>query len=135
LPGETTSFQSNVRRAQNARHEWLYQVGSGLRVLKPRVWLRTLLTEKTLAVAHPIEISSKLIQSLSPPDQVMDIIQFPTKLVGNHFAKALQYRLKASAFARKMEASTDDLTFIANMSDALSMIQLAENEEWLANSG
>lgn len=66
----------------------------------------------------------------------MSLISFPTDRVrqgADRVAKATAYRLKAAALGRLMEEEADVEKSRAYLMHALSLIQLAENEECLAD--
>ena len=65
----------------------------------------------------------------------MNLIPFPadpTIQKTDRIARALTYRLEASALERRMEDERDVEQSRSHLMHALSLIQLAENEEWLA---
>ena len=65
----------------------------------------------------------------------MSLIEFPTDRIrpgADRIETATAYRLKAAELGRQMVGETDPHELKEFMMSALSMIQLAENEEWLA---
>jgi hypothetical protein len=70
-----------------------------------------------------------------------NVIEFPhpsaAAFVGNaeiHMArlrKSIEYRLRAAELSRRAEVATDAVDVKSLLQDAISWIQLAENEEWL----
>jgi len=64
-----------------------------------------------------------------------DVIDFPgsaaNRDVGQHLARSTRYRLRASQISQAAEHEADDVKMRALLSQALSWVQLAENEEWL----
>ncbi|MDB5500842.1 MAG: hypothetical protein JWR89_744 [Tardiphaga sp.] len=65
----------------------------------------------------------------------MSIIQFPIdpmRAGTERKAVATEYRLKAAALGRQIAGENDPTQAQAYLMNALSMLQLAENEEWLA---
>ena len=65
----------------------------------------------------------------------MNLIHFPadrTIQKTDRIARALTYRLEASELGRRMKDERDVEQSRSHLMHALSLIQLAENEEWLA---
>ena len=65
----------------------------------------------------------------------MSVIDFPTdgvRFVSGRIEQATTYRLKAAELGRQMAGERDPCEMKEFLMSALSMIQLAENEEWLA---
>lgn len=62
-----------------------------------------------------------------------EVIDFPGAVrdVGHYLARSTRYRLKASQISQATEHEVDDEKMRAQLSLALSWVQLAENEEWL----
>ena len=67
----------------------------------------------------------------------MELLPFPADLTrrkADRIAQSTIYRLKAAALGRLMEEERDIDQSRAHLMRALSLIQLAENEEWLAET-
>ena len=67
----------------------------------------------------------------------MNLITFPTDRTvqeTDRISKALSYRLEAAALGRLIEGERDLEQSRSHLMHALSLIQLAENEEWLAEA-